>query len=170
MDIIKKSRLLFWSVVILAVLNVSLLATVWLAQHPGDNGRPDMQYSDQVQAEQFLNRELNLSGEQARKLREMRREHRLRHMQLMRDQNQLRRNVYLQLSQNGISEADSLHTLIGKNQEEISRHTFRHFREIRNILTDEQRERFDRVMRRSSDRMNPMGSGPRQGGMQRNER
>ena len=170
MDIIKKTRLLFWSVAILAVLNVSLLATIWFVQQPGEGRGTEISNSDQVQTEQFLNRELNLTGYQAMQLREMRREHRLRHMQLMRDQNQLRRNVYLQLSQNGTAEADSLHKLIGLNQEEISRNTFRHFREIRNILTDEQRERFDRVMRRSSDRMNPMGSGQRQGGMQRNER
>lgn len=170
MDIIKKTQLLFWLVVILAVLNVSLLTTVWLSKQPGDDGRSGTQNSDQVQTEQFLNRELNLSGEQAIQLREMRREHRLRHMQLMRDQNQLRRNVYLQLSQNGMAEVDSLHSLIGKNQEEISRNTFRHFHEIQSILADDQRERFDRVIRRSSERMNPMVGGPRQGGMQRNER
>lgn len=131
-----------WMAGLLTLLNLALLITIWKA--PAAHGPP---LPDFGPAKRIIH-ELNFNENQVSNYNKLVEEHRAA-MRKLRDEGGLLRNNYFELLKEE-HPADSTITLklaaIARNQEEIEKVTFNHFREVREICTPDQKKKFDEMI------------------------
>ena len=129
-------------IVILVILNLGTLTFIWI-HRPGNNEIPMKQRN----AAEFLTRELNMTSSQKEQFRLLRENHRMMMQAFQRKEQDMHNRFFdLLLSFPADSSlvrqiADSM-ALTRRNMEML---TFDHFRKIRQILTGEQKKKFDDI-------------------------
>lgn len=134
-----------WTVVILFILNLALLATIWFkpsARYAADRMRPE-------QPNELIERNLHFTDQQVSEFDILRERHHDSIMMLQRQGQQLRKEYFDNLKHPETADSATLQTLvdaIGENQEQIEFVTFRHFRQVRALCDDKQKETFDKII------------------------
>ena len=128
-------------IIILIILNLGTLSYIWL-RHPGNDI-----HGQRRNAAEFLISELNLTSQQKGQFLRLREMHSLRMRVYQQKDRELHNRFFDQLRllpENSLligQLADSM-AMIRKNMEVL---TFDHFRKIRQILSNEQKEKFDDI-------------------------
>lgn len=104
--------------------------------------------------------ELNFNGEQISNYNKLVEEHRAAMRQLKEEGGTLRDNYFRLLKEEHPSDSTIMLKVaaISKNQEEIEKTTFNHFREVRKLCDAEQQKKFDEIIK---DILHTMGGPPR---------
>lgn len=154
----------FWKilVVILALLNAGLLATIWFKpgeKQKGEGGEPGRRPFNMI-VEQ-----LKMTDAQQKAYAQLRDNHHDSMMQLQAAGNKLRQAMFSNLKSGDAAQhtVDSLTNLIADNQKMIESVTYRHFAQVRALCTDEQKQKFDQVIGDVIKMMSAQGPHRREG-------
>ena len=160
-----------WTVAILFLLNIALLATIWFKP----SGEKVREMHEGERPNEFIQRNLHFSREQLKVFDILRERHHDSVVILQREGEQLRRQYFENLQHPESADSTRLQVLssaIGRNQQEIEIVTYRHFRQVRALCDDKQKLVFDNiiteVLKRMSGHHGPpprddAGDGRRQG-------
>ncbi len=163
----KTTKWLVGLVAALVVINVALVATIWLKK---DEVKRPPQGSD---ARDYLVQSLHMTDVQIKAFDILRREHFDRIKNYKDALRFTKDKLFALLSNTDRNEikdtlAKQLTDVIGKLQEKIDKETFEHFSQLRSILTPQQKQKFDttiqRVLRTMGPR-NPQPGDPSRNGM-----
>jgi hypothetical protein len=146
MDVIQKNRYLWFSVVSLVVLNLILLALLWLGR-PSRSGRmPPPQKPERIR--ELLKEQLNFSDEQVQRYLELREQHHQRARQLEAEIRDLKREMFSQVldEQAPAAVSDSLLNLVLEKQAELEKVTFQHFLDLKSLCGPGQKEKLKVLM------------------------
>lgn len=160
---IKMSKTTKWLVGLVAVLmvvNIALLATIWLKRN-GTTGPPAFKGN----ARDFLVDTLSLNDSQVRNFDSLRQAHFKKIDDDKRKLLFLRDRLFALLSEKDTSRIktqikDFLQQKIGEVQADIDLETFRHFYQLRSTLNEQQKQRFDSVIQNVLRTLDPRGNGP----------
>jgi periplasmic protein CpxP/Spy len=149
-----KSKLWIAIVVVLLVVNTILLVFLWMGKRP----RKMMGGS----AKDYLTKELSLNEAQVKQYDQLRDEHIGAIRQLNDDMKDLKDNMFDNLSTNNIdsNKVKGLLQQIGENEKGRDSITFYHFRKLRTILTAEQQQKFDKIIKNVLRMMGPPPQAP----------
>lgn len=145
----QKQRTLLIIVLIVLVVNIATLALLWLGKKenhndPGPRQEPGI----------WLTEQLSLTPEQADHYRDMRMQHHEAIMALEQQKKKLKDALFNQLNANATPQLlDSISLQTGKLEAEKDMLTFNHFKQLRQILTPEQQQKFDAIIRQMLERM-----------------
>lgn len=149
-------RIWQWSVVLLVVCNIALMAFIWVrpggAAHRGPGGRA---------ARDYVVSELKFTDEQVKQYDVLIQDHQ-RAMRAMNEQAMNHRQQLFGHLKDGAG-ADSLTRAIGNIQQQIEQVTFKHFEEVRKICTPAQQGDFDRIIGEVIRKLNGPGRNPPHG-------
>lgn len=140
------------------VLNGIILVTMWLNQ--GDRSDWHKYRSndeDRNTSQQFMKNELGLTDEQFDKIEAMRRDHFKAVRSIKRELENTRRSYldYILMNENHDPEIrDSLVSTLTQGYAEIEESLYVHMQDIREVLDDEQAERFKDFMQKHSQQNN----------------
>lgn len=157
MDLINKNNFLKWLVIILLAVNTLSIIFIWTnilnrKEHPNkmENGPP----RDNTD---FLQRELNLTDEQAQKFEDRRKEFFSASDKLFTEMNTLQNELISKLfdPENNLVSVDSLINKIGKIQAALETLRFNHFKELLSYCTPEQKEKFIPIIKKITERKPP---------------
>jgi Spy/CpxP family protein refolding chaperone len=157
----KNYRILIAVVIVLIIVNCVLLAAFWYKQQnfPGRIGPP-------AAANEYLSKELKLTADQEKNYTVMRKAHfeltRKLNEQIRSLRDSLFENIKIPVLDSGATIA--LEKRIGLIQIQLDNVTLNHFRKFRSILTAEQQEKFDHIIKNALHMMGGPPRGPRPGG------
>jgi len=161
-------RVIIITVVLLLVINTAVLALLWW------NKRPFQQHPPGGNAKAYLLKELALDKDQISKYNEMREIHFNSMHAINRETRQLKESLFDQVSAATLdsNKVAGLLVHIGSNEQRKDSITLYHFREVRTILNDQQKEKFDKIIKDVIRMMGrpqpPMPNGNRRPGDMRN--
>lgn len=151
-DIYTRNRLINWSVLILVILNLILLATIWyprLIPMKKKEAAPTKQEKHKrVKSDErfvrFLERELNFTREQVNKFRQLRKEHFQKADQLRHKMDRLRKGMmdHLLEAVPDTTEVEKLAAEMGQNISEHEKLVFNHFLDIMRICDENQKQKY----------------------------
>jgi hypothetical protein len=157
---LNNTKVLWTVIVLLLVLNVSVIATVWIS-------RPEIVHTNPWRGTgkphkgRLLKQELQLSATQQVFIDSLRTEHQQAMKQQMAEVAQLRRMLMADLENDEeFSEAEELLRQINDKQANIELLTFRHFKTMLALLDEDQQKAFVKMMRRGMRRQHK-GQGQR---------
>jgi Spy/CpxP family protein refolding chaperone len=154
----KNYKILIAVVVVLIVVNCVLLAAFWYKQEsfPGRNGPP-------AAANEYLSKELKLTPDQEKTYAVMRKAHFELTRKLNEQIHRLRDSLFESIKTPALDSVvtTTLEKRIGLIQIQLDDVTLNHFRKFRSILTAEQQDKFDHVIKNA---LRMMGGPPRRGG------
>jgi len=139
--------------IIMVILNLGTLVTIWVIKPPH---RADLMHNRGERMQHFITRELDLTDAQKEQFRSIRQRH-IRETRSILEEMHHHRRAYFQLlkefdRQGDSVRVDSLASLIARDQARLERSIYQHFSEIRSILNEDQKAKFeqliDRIMRR----------------------
>ena len=151
---VSKNKILIWSVILLVIANVAVLATIWLThskQRPNRGTPAD-----------YLVKELGLNKEQEDKLRSLGKEHHEQSLRIREQIKEARHNLFQQLKQSTVNDSAKIIAAdnVAKNLKQLDLLTFDHFRQVRAICTPEQQKKFDEII---EEVLQMIATGPRPG-------
>lgn len=145
---------LIGAVVALVVINIALVAFVWLRK----DGNAQQRGGD---AREYLIKTLSLNEQQQKTFDSLRDGHFEKMKGYNEQMHHLKDALFEQLKSAGNPSADSIAQKIGQMQTKIDLETFNHFSQLRAILTKEQAEKFDNTIQDVLRTMGPPGrNGP----------
>jgi periplasmic protein CpxP/Spy len=149
-----KRKLWIAIVVVLLVVNTILLALLWIGKKP--------RRMIGGTAKDYLTKELSLNDAQVKQYDELRDEHVETIRKLNDDMKDLKDNMFDNLSNNNVdsNKVKSLLQEVGENEKARDSITFYHFRKLRTILTAEQQQKFDKIIKNVLRMMGPPPQGP----------
>ena len=160
----KNIKIWQWSVALLMVANVALMAFLWL-RPAGRQARHDGR-----RARDYVVKELQLTTAQIGQYETLIQDHQRQMRQLGDEGRILRQHLFENMHPGaaGSAAADSLAMLIGQNQKQIELATYNHFLHLRDICTPQQQQKLDNIIVEVTHMMNaphpgPGGAGGRQG-------
>jgi len=144
-----------WAVLLLVLCNMALLLTIWLKPHAGGPPRGES-------PRDFVVRSLKFSDAQTRQYDVLVKEHQEAMRKLRREAAEYRQALFTNLGKDngGGINADSIANLIAHNQEQVEMVTYRHFGQVRDLCTEEQKKEFDNII---GDVLKRMNGGPHGG-------
>jgi protein CpxP len=150
-----------WAVVLLAVLNVCLLASIWLKQNgqaPDEMRRPP----NGEKAADFLLEQLKFSEQQKTGFEKLKEEHRHKMDSLREISKEVHRLFFdnLKNEKQDTAKVNDLARAIANNQTQIELVTFNHFKEVRKLCDDKQKATFDEIIQEVLRRMARPGPPP----------
>jgi periplasmic protein CpxP/Spy len=166
MDFFQKPKILTIVIIGLLVLNFATLAFLWFRRPPGIHPqflRQQMsgQMNGQMQGPRdFLIGQLNFSEKQKDDAMKLREEH-MKTMSAIQDSiHMLKDNLFdlIAVTPTDSPRVNALVQSIGDEQKKIELSTFYHFQKIRALCDDNQKQKFDKIMK---DVGNNIGMGPR---------
>jgi periplasmic protein CpxP/Spy len=135
----KQTRWATIVVAVLAILNIALIATIWL------QNKKQIEPQRPPDARELLVHDLDLNEEQVKVFDSLRKIH-FNEVGLLREQmHEKKDELFSRLSSAGES-PDSAAASIGNLQTKIELATFRHFAALRTILNKDQQVKFDQVI------------------------
>ena len=144
MDFFRKEKLLFWCVIVLILLNVTVVATFWvkrppLGPPPGPGGQP---------GGRIMEEQLQLSEEQISQFEQIRNDHFQDTIPLQDKMHKLRLDLVEEVfvAEPNKTTIETLTTEIGLVQRQFERQLFHHFSELRNACTDPQMTTLKRML------------------------
>ena len=146
MDFFTKNKMLFWCVIILAVLNVITLTSFWMGKPPRGPA-PDSkggQDGGKIMAER-----LHLSAEQARQFEQIRNEHFMRTRPLQDDIHKIRLEILDEIfsSEPNQAKIQNLLAEISSKQDLFEKYLFAHFQELKNTCNEDQAKELKIMLR-----------------------
>lgn len=139
---------------VMLVLNIAVIAGIWILRPGG--GPPFREGQSQFRVQRFIERELDLSDEQRITFRELRRDHIRETRGYFRDIRMARQELFEALRDEESEVAvDSLTGIIGRKQQELEKAFYDHFSELRSICDEEQKAKFDQIISRVMQRVDP---------------
>lgn len=156
MDYAQKYKWAVTGFIIMVILNIIVLATIWAVRHDGHQHSRNVPVPFRMQ--RFMERELNFSKAQKETFRQLRKEHIRESRAIHKEIRQYRRALLGQLHsrKTGQIRVDSLANLIGHAQARLDAAIYNHFVEVRSICDEEQKKKFDRIIRRVIQRLEPV--------------
>ena len=150
MDTSKKYKWALTGLIVMILLNAATLFTIWL-------NKPDVRpwrgahhnYREHRSVQDVMKNRLGLTNIQSDSIQHLRKEH-YREMRSYRDTLDTYRQAYLEFvmsNETDNSQRDSLLTLITGQYREIERSMYRHMAEIKNVLDEEQRQKFESFLK-----------------------
>ena len=164
MDLINKNKLLFVIIGILVILNILSLGALWLFRFKGPH-HPPPQEEMHMQMNQppkdgkmFFEEELKLTKEQTEQFQKLRDEHFIKINTIQEDMHKLKDDMYnLLISKNPDSvKAAEIAGKISDKQKDLELATYSHFKKLRDLCTDEQKAKFDILIKEILNKMGPM--------------
>lgn len=163
MEYAQKYRWALAGMLVLLVLNIATLVTIWMIRPPLPGSGPEDDPPRRVQ--RFLRRELDLSADQQRTYQQLRSRHMAQTRSMVSELEESREAYFDLLHQpetpRNEAKRDSLALRIGNIHAKLEESAYNHFKEMRNMLDEEQKQKFDSVIEQSLRRR---GSGMRQSG------
>ena len=132
-------------IVLLVLLNIGTLSFLWF-------NRPDrMERRQHRDVAQFLTKELRLNPQQKKQYRMIREDHRMMLQQFQEKDRELHSRFFdLLLSQpHDSTVAKSLADSMSRIRQQMDLLTFRHFKNIRQILDSDQQKKFDNIFHKT---------------------
>jgi len=160
MDIFTRKHMAAWLIGALVVMNLITLTVLWYAVIRKPQPAPPPR--DEKPAEnvnRFLERELNLTPEQAEQFREMRRRHAAEQQALQEEIRGLKKAEMDELltAQPDPAKSESLAAAIGAKETEKERRLFAHLQGLMALCRPDQQERFRAIMGELIRMMGPVG-------------
>lgn len=157
MDWINKNNFLKWLVIVLLAINTISIIFIW-TNILNRKGPPEMMKpGPPPDKNDFLQKELSLTEEQAQKFEEKRKEFFSASDKLFAKmnvlQNELTNNLFS--PKNNPVSADSIINQIGVIQADLEKLRFNHFKELLSLCTPEQREKFIPIIKKITERKPP---------------
>jgi protein CpxP len=145
----KRMRILQWTVGLLVLCNIALIATIWIR-----SGKDGTQHRESPR--DYVIRNLNFSDEQIQKYDVLIKAHRVAMRRLNDEANEYRTALFANLKngQKADNSTDSLTSLITNTQKEIEVVTYNHFAEVRALCTEAQKTEFDNIISDVIKKMN----------------
>lgn len=142
MNSASKNKLLIWCVVLLMIVNVAVIATIWL-QHQKESVQPK-----KIIPGDFLIRELGLDKKQQEQFQGLRKEHQQQSVKTRGEIKNARDNFYKLLQKPTVNDSSkkSASAEIAKHLQEMDLITFDHFKKVRDMCTPDQQKRFDEII------------------------
>ncbi|OGL48647.1 MAG: hypothetical protein A2161_04435 [Candidatus Schekmanbacteria bacterium RBG_13_48_7] len=141
MDFFTRQKFFIWIIIVLVILNLLSIASIWFKHFMRPSLPPPPRADGAGNVQLFLEKELNLSKEQAQKLKELREQHRNQikyNLDLIHElKEQATRELFL--SSPDKEKMGSLVKEIGSRQTELERLHFNYFMELSSICNPEQR-------------------------------
>jgi periplasmic protein CpxP/Spy len=136
-------RIIIITVIVLLLVNTAVLALLWWDKKPAFHQPPG------GNAKEFIKKELALTPQQVQQYDEMREIHFSKMQELNKSTRELKEQLFEQISTTDTSnqELNNLLQQIGNNEMQKDRITVEHFRHVRSILTEEQKEKFDKIIK-----------------------
>nr|WP_321233177.1 hypothetical protein [uncultured Psychroserpens sp.] len=147
----KKNIPLYILLVFLIIVNAFFLFNyLGKSNHKGKRGNQN----------NFIVRELKFDDTQKQKLKDLEASHHKRIRTILEGSKELKGELFDKISMESISESeiDSIASLIGDIEKDKELETFYHFRAIQNICNDEQKEAFERIVKKALHRKGRNGS------------
>ncbi len=137
----KKNTILYVLIIFLIVVNVFFLFN-YIGKHNDNNPKKPQENRD------FIVKELEFNETQLAQFREKSKGHHETIMRLSDDIKELKDSLFGTLSDGAINEAtiDSISTLISEKETEKEKEIFYHFKMIRDIANDKQKEKFKGIL------------------------
>jgi len=160
MDIFTKKRFSFWTIVLLVVLNVFTISLLWLNQHSRPSTpQPLSEQKDDQRTLQFLQKELNLSNAQIQQYGQLRQAHAELTRLLVNEIRDSKREMMNEIfnDEPDTARAMQIADLIGKEQTELERITFKHFSDMKELCGKEQLDKLHKLMNEFFRRNPPEG-------------
>lgn len=153
-----KSTRLNWAVVAivaLVLLNIGLMATVWL-QKTGTKiaGTTESRIAPPQNGRGALVQDLQFDSVQAMRFDSLRQQHFTIMKGLNEQMRKLKDRLFEGLKTPGVS-GDSITGAIGQQQAKIDLQTYEHFKQVRLLCNDKQKERFDHLIKDITRRLAP---------------
>ncbi|MBL3656450.1 periplasmic heavy metal sensor [Fulvivirga sediminis] len=151
-----KNRLLTGLVIVLAIMNVVLLSFLWFSRSDKKTNKRWNNQSKRV--ESFFDRKLNLTESQSLAFEKERKDHFKTTLPLVKEIQADKRKMVTMLGQG----VDSLHIeavlqSINEKNNNLERLNFWHIKTLREICTDEQKPKFDKIINRIGSRNHRQG-------------
>ena len=146
MNYFDKPKLLVWMIIALLVLNAGTLGFFWFGRPGPPPIPPPGGGGPHGGPGEMIVRELALNDAQRRAFDTLRREHHTAVMQIQQRMKNQRDHLFSMLPSDNPDSASILAAEIGRDQGEIDRVTFDHFRRVRLLCTPEQQHRFDEII------------------------
>lgn len=149
-----KNKILIGAVIILMILNIALLAAIWLTNSKQKQRR-------ETPAD-FLIKELGLNNEQQRAFRSLAAKHRQQADKLREQVKEARRDLFNLLEHPAVDDSSkkAAAATAAKNLEQLDLLTFDHFKEVRALCTPAQQLKFDEII---EEVLRMMAAGPPRG-------
>lgn len=182
MDVFSKKRITGWAVVILVLLNLALLATIWINKpgkaeprvkgqgqqtEPEDrlNQGQNRRLEQQRRLAEFLIHELRFTRDQMKRFEALRHEHHQKARELKKKTMDLRKEMMNELlaEKPDRDKARALSRSIGETFREIEETTFDHFLDLVNLCQPDQKPKFKQLLHEILDMMKPPYHGPPRG-------
>lgn len=153
-----KTGLWKWLVGLLVVCNLSLIAIIWFRPQPGGPaGMQSLPPGPEGRGGRPVDfdRELNFTNEQRARFDRMLTEQRIKVDSIKRLARAVRDSFFdnLKVAAPDQAATNRLGSELGEYHRMIETQTFSHFREVRAMLTDEQKETFDKIIKVALARM-----------------
>ena len=157
MNFFTKIRVTSWIIGLLVLLNVLTLGVLWFQQFrrpPGMFPPPGKQAEN---SQRFLQRDLNLTEQQAQQFETLRNQYFLKSRTIMQEIHQLRKGITDELfsASPDAQKANKFAEEIGAKQAELERLLFNHFLELKAVCQPEQQKKFQALMRDLLEMMKP---------------
>lgn len=160
METVKKYKWALTGLIVMIILNALILGTIWL-DHNDERGWHRHSDNDRARtsSQQFMKKELGLNAEQSEQIDALRREHYNEVRSIKKDLDETRRfylNYILTNEDHDPEMKDSLVNALTQGYADIEESLYTHMQDIREILSDEQAERFKEFMQshsRGNERM-----------------
>jgi Spy/CpxP family protein refolding chaperone len=137
-------------VVVLAIMNVSLLAVMWFHRPPMGEG-PGGSPRDRIR---FLMRELHFNENQREQFDVLFESHQQKMEKIKMRGKELHDLMFDELAiTNESNKSDSLINLIGENRKSGEKELFKHLSEVRTLCNEKQKGKFDRIIKGALGRM-----------------
>jgi protein CpxP len=155
MDLFTKNRWAFISIVILVILNIFTLTLLWFFHFRQPNRVPPPFDRRAARVERFLERELKLSPKQAEEFSKLRRQHFEASIAVMNEIRQLKEKMMNEVFSQApdSTTVKNLANQIGDKEAEREWLLYKHFRELRNVCTPEQRVKLEKIFQKIFERM-----------------
>jgi len=134
-------------IALLVLINIATLAFMWMQQ--------DKQQPRGEGALEYLTKELKLSDAQQQQFKALRDEHRASHKTLRKKRKKLHDDFFDALKGNDSLLVDRLADSIAAFQKVQELSTFYHFKKIRAICREEQKKKFDELIKETMMKMAP---------------
>lgn len=170
MDYFSKNKIVIWVIAILALLNIFTLSTIWFMQYRGPSRVPFREEPGHMrQGLRILEKELDLSADQIKVFDDIRQRHFEKMKVLQKEIFSLRQEIMDELNRT-TPDTEQIRLLtirIGEQETLKERYILKHFSEMKAACTPQQKEKFNRLLKKlmvhpqdRPDRSAP-GSGPR---------
>jgi protein CpxP len=150
-----------WAVLLLAVLNVCLLASIWLKQN-GQSHDEMHRPPNGERAADFLLEQLKFSEQQMAAFEKLKEGHR-HAMDSLREASKETHRLFfdnLKNEKQDTAKVNELARSIANNQTQIELVTFNHFKQVRKLCDEKQKAKFDEIIQEVLRRMARPGPSP----------